>query len=224
MVFTKEKSLSKILSVFETVKTELVEFIGQEIDNVNVKTNEAARLTSEVDAHNTNIYRANAVLNNPDDFDEIRRQVESEKKAEVVKVKNMMCRLAKLLHRGVTPLSPDSNECFPSTPEQVRDNLKAIPTSEPQTFVPEVTRENIVVGDKLTVEKWVSYRDTSYKGDFLTVKYLALPFVFVERGNRYNPSIKDALQLSMDDVVFQRLSPAFVEGFEWMSKASRKAS
>lgn len=60
------------------------------------------------------------VLNNPDDFDELRCEVESEKKAEAAK----RSRLAEFLHRGITP----------PTPEQLRDELKAIPTSEPQTF------------------------------------------------------------------------------------------
>jgi len=64
MAFARTKSLSKILSVFETVKADLVEFIGQEVDNVTIKTQEVARLNTEVVEHNDNINRANAVLNN----------------------------------------------------------------------------------------------------------------------------------------------------------------
>ena len=64
MAFARTKSLSKILSVFENVKADLVEFIGQEVDNVTIKTQEVARLNNEVVEHNDNINRANAVLNN----------------------------------------------------------------------------------------------------------------------------------------------------------------
>jgi hypothetical protein len=48
MAFARTKSLSKILSVFETVKADLVEFIRQEVDNVTIKTQEFARLNIEV--------------------------------------------------------------------------------------------------------------------------------------------------------------------------------
>lgn len=66
MAFNKPKSLSKILSVFENVKADLVEFVGQEVDNVTIKTQEAARLNSEVTEHNDNILRANEVMLNID--------------------------------------------------------------------------------------------------------------------------------------------------------------
>lgn len=66
MAFNKPKSLNKILSVFENVKADLVEFVGQEADNVTIKTQEAARLNSEVAEHNDNILRANEVMLNID--------------------------------------------------------------------------------------------------------------------------------------------------------------
>lgn len=66
MAFARTKSLSKILSVFETVKADLVEFIGQEVDNVTIKTQEFARLNIEVAEHNDNINRANEVMSNID--------------------------------------------------------------------------------------------------------------------------------------------------------------
>lgn len=66
MAFARAKSLSKILSVFETVKADLVEFVGQEVDNVTIKTQEFARLNTEVAEHNDNINRANEVMLNLD--------------------------------------------------------------------------------------------------------------------------------------------------------------
>lgn len=85
-----------------------------------------------------------------------------------------------------------------------------------------VTPENIVKGDTITVNRWISGKDKSYVGDFLTVKHIALPYVFLECRNKYYPAKPDVLQLSFDEVVFERLTPEFVTGFQWMCETIGK--
>lgn len=66
MAFNKPKSLSKILSVFETVKADLKEYVAHQQSEIDWKNQQRTQLSDEIIHHSMSMERANQVLNNID--------------------------------------------------------------------------------------------------------------------------------------------------------------
>ncbi len=71
--------------------------------------------------------------------------------------------------------------------------------------------EDIQVGDKITVLKWLHRRDCSYVGEVLTVKAIYAPFVAIELGQRVHRYVTN---LDSRECSFAKLSPEYVAALE----------
>ena len=64
-------------------------------------------------------------------------------------------------------------------------------------------------GDFVTVRKWLSHPDNSYKGDCLEVMVVDTPFIRVKRHTGWNKG--GMLTLNLEQVELHPLSPEFVQ-------------
>jgi len=75
-----------------------------------------------------------------------------------------------------------------------------------------VSNKEIKVGDFITVLRWTSCFDNSYRGDVLEVKVIDMPFISVKRHNGFGASFgQDKITLNMEQIEIKVLAKAFVD-------------